>query len=424
MDNATQRRRIWPNVPETIEDLGIPPSMVVDLILRYLREHGTASLTGLKKALRLSFSIVEDIFQQFRQQQLLDVKGTVGNDYTFSLTTQGRLLATERSSVCRYAGPAPVPLAQYSPVVASQAARVHVSEDVLHEAFADLVLTDHMLDQLGPALVSQRSLFLYGPTGNGKTSIAERMLRVYSDAVLIPYAVEVDSQVILVFDPLVHRVVDAEPDATIDPRWVLCRRPCVVAGGELVASMLELRFDDSSGVYASPLQMKANNGMFVIDDFGRQAMAPRELLNRWIVPLDRRVDYLSLRYGVSFQLPFELMVVFATNLEPHDLADEAFLRRIHNKIYVEPVDPETFDTIFERVLSERQLPCDPGLPAQFRAICSAHAPGHLRACYPADMCNLLTWMAAYKGRPFDVNRESLARAADLYFTRMRKKSNL
>jgi SpoVK/Ycf46/Vps4 family AAA+-type ATPase len=136
------------------------------------------------------------------------------------------------------------------------------------------------------------------------------------------------------------------------------------------------------------------------------------------------VDYLSLRYGVSFQLPFELMVVFATNLEPHDLADEAFLRRIHNKIYVEPVDAETFDTIFERVLSERQLPCDPGLPAQFRSICAAHAPGPLRACYPADMCNLLTWMATYKGRPFDVNRESLARAAEVYFTRLRKKPNI
>src|SRR6476661_1519796 len=212
----------------------------------------------------------------------------------------------------------------------------------------DLIVTDRLLDQLGPALISQKSIFIYGPTGNGKTSLAERMLRVYHDAVLIPYAVEVDGQVIGLYDPVVHHKLEHD-DPTIDQRWMLCRRPCIVVGGELIPSMVELRLDESSGIYAAPLQMKANNGIFIIDDFGRQLMSPRDLLNRWIVPLDRRVDYLMLRYGVKFQIPFELMVVFSTNLDPADLADEAFLRRIHNKIYIEACEPGVFDQICYRV---------------------------------------------------------------------------
>ena len=179
-------------------------------------------------------------------------------------------------------------------------------------------------------------MFLYGPAGTGKTSLAERLLRVYGDQLVMPYAVEVDNQIIVLFDPAVHERVQIDMEDA-DPRWVVCHRPCVIVGGELIPSMLELRRDDSSGTYAPPVQMKANGGMLVIDDFGRQLISPRDLLNRWIVPLDRRVDYLSLNYGVRFQIPFEVMIVFATNLEPSELADEAFLRRIPNKILVEAV---------------------------------------------------------------------------------------
>ena len=256
-----------------------------------------------------------------------------------------------------------------------------------------------LLDQLGPALISQNSIFLYGPTGNGKTSLAERMLRVYTDAVLIPYAMEVDNQIISVYDPVVHSRLD-----DLDPDWIRAglpaSGPASSSGGELVPSMLELRLDETSGIYSAPLQMKANNGIFIIDDFGRQLMSPRDLLNRWIVPLDRRVDYLTLRYGVKFQIPFEVMVVFSTNLEPADLADEAFLRRIQNKIYVEAVDAGSFDEIFRRVV---QVPQHSGrrptAPSILRRLCLREGRTELRACYPGDICNILTSIGRYEKRP-------------------------
>ena len=231
------------------------------------------------------------------------------------LSAAGKQLASERFQVSQYAGACPVSLKEYHAAAKAQTARISVDRRVLRQAFSDLVVSDRMLDQLGPAIISQTSIFVYGPTGNGKTSLAERMLRVYQDAVMIPYAVEVDNQVISVYDPVVHHPIDHD-DADVDPRWILCKRPCILVGGELIPSMLELRLDESSGIYAAPLQMKANNGILLIDDFGRQLMSPRDLLNRWIVPLDRRVDYLTLRYGIKFQIPFELMVVFSTNLEP------------------------------------------------------------------------------------------------------------
>jgi hypothetical protein len=242
------------------------------------------------------------------------------------------------------------------------------------------------------------------------------LLRVYHDAVLIPYAVEVDGQVILLYDPVVHQRIEIDDDE-LDPRWVLCRRPCILVGGELVPGMLELRLDEASGIYSAPLQMKANNGIFIIDDFGRQLISPRDLLNRWIVPLDRRVDYLVLRYGVKFQVPFELMVVFATNLDPSDLADEAFLRRIHNKIYIEPVSPQVFDEIFRRVAAAKNVPLKPEGIESFRALCLSGGRTELRACYPSDICDILMNIARYEKRPARADPAELERAVDLYFAR-------
>ncbi len=405
-----------PSIPQTFEDLGISHSLVLDLVVRRLMLEGFSNLQSLSNTLKLSVPVLNTVFNHMRSLQLVEVKGMLGNDYNFTLSQAGKQLAGERFQVSQYAGAAPVSLKDYHSATKAQSAQVRIDRKILRSAFSDLVVSDSLLDQLGPALISQNSIFVYGPTGNGKTSLAERMLRVYQDAVLMPYAVEVDNQVISLYDPVVHQKLDID-DPDVDPRWVLCRRPCIVVGGELIPSMLELRLDEASGIYAAPLQMKANNGIFIIDDFGRQLMSPRDLLNRWIVPLDRRVDYLMLRYGVKFQIPFELMVVFSTNLEPSDLADEAFLRRIHNKIFVDAVDDKSFDQIFHRVVGSFNIPCEPDSAEYLRKLCLREGRTELRACYPADICNILTSIGKYEGRPPFMSKSELERATALYFAK-------
>lgn len=418
---AAPKPMMRPTMPDKIEDLGISRAVVSDLILRYLWLHGSGTLSSLHQTLKLSFPVLETVFHQFRQQQLLEVKGMVGNDYSFSLTTNGRVQATARNEVCQYVGPAPVSIQEYHQVVKAQSANVRLSRESLRAAFQDLVLPDTLLDQLGPSLIGHQSLFLYGGTGNGKTSIAERILRIYQDTVVIPHAVEVDGHIISMYDPVVHRAV-ASTDDQLDQRWIVCERPCITVGGELDATMLELRLDDATRVFISPCQMKANNGILIIDDFGRQVLSPRELLNRWIVPLDRRVDYLTLASGMKFQVPFELMVVFSTNLNPRDLADEAFLRRIQTKVLVENVSPEVFDEIFQRVMQNGQCPAEPGCAEYLRDRCFAAGAKFLRACYPNDIFKLVKAISEYESRPVRMTKPNIDHAVSLYFAKQEETS--
>ena len=402
--------------PATFGELGIPESLVRDIFLRRLRQDGVKTLASMSDALKLATPIVENIFEDLRQRHLVEVRGMVGDDYRFSLTKAGDELAKHRLESSLYAGAAPVSLVSYTAGVRAQFRRMETDREALRELFSDIVVTDEMLDTLGPALVSQDSLFLYGPTGGGKTTLAERLLRIYDDYVLIPYAVEVDGQIIVVFDPSVH-VRKEDVAETHDPRWVACERPCLTVGGELTSEMLDLRRDANAGVFVAPLQMKANNGMLIIDDFGRQAIPADRLLNRWIVPLDRRIDYLSLHYGVKFDIPFELMVVFSTNLDPGDLADEAFLRRIRNKVYLGASEPEVFDRILAQVAAKNGLDVPPGLPETFRRICIERGPGEMRACYPRDLCEIITANSVYQRRPAALTPESVDHAARIYFTK-------
>jgi hypothetical protein len=403
-----------PPVPRNLEALGISPGLVTDLVLRRLSGEGTSTLKSLGDILKLPTGVIQEVFNTLRQQQFIEVKGMVGNDYRISLSGGGRALASERMQFSHYSGPAPVSLKSYNEAVRAQATEVDITRDMLKAAFSDLVVPDSLLDQLGPALIDQTSIFLYGPPGNGKSSLAERLLRVYEDAVLIPYAIEVDNQVISLFDPAMHQKVGDEIEER-DSRWVLCKRPCIIVGGELTAGLLELRHDSTSGTYSAPLQMKANNGIFVIDDFGRQLMSPRELLNRWIVPLDRRVDYLSLEYGLRFEVPFRVLVVFATNLDPSEIADEAFLRRIHNKIRIDAVQPEAFDEILRRITRSRKIAVTPDSYGTFRELCLADGRTVLRSCYPGDICNILKSIARYENRDPAATTEDLKRATGLYF---------
>ncbi|MGO9555506.1 MAG: AAA family ATPase [Syntrophobacteraceae bacterium] len=407
-----------PKAPHSLEELDIPQSVVADLMLRRLYKEGKSDLDSLGRSLRLSFRVVHSVFQHLREQKVFEVTGMSGNNYSFCLTYAGRELAEMRLKFSQYCGPAPVSLQSYTAAVNAQIAKVALTHDLLRKVLSDLVVTEQFLDQIGPALISQSSLFLYGPSGNGKTSIAVRLQRIYGDSILIPYAVECDGQIIVLYDPAVHcRVDNGNANGNGDPRWVTCERPCIVVGGELDISMLELQLDANSGVYAAPVQMKANNGILVIDDFGRQLVSPRNLLNRWILPLDRHVDYLALSYGMKFQVPFALMVVFATNLDPRELADEAFMRRIRNKVYVEPCEPGVFDDIFDRLVSEKKLKSEPGSAEHLRTLCVQAGNGELRACYPVDILNIIVSISAYEQRPVEITRAKLERAASIYFTR-------
>jgi len=400
--------------PKGIDELGIPYALVHDLVLRRCAMEGRTSVSSLSAALALGPSLVDKLVQEMREKKEIEVLGMVGRDFVIALTDLGQRRAHERMQQCRYAGAAPVSLDEYRRVVEAQKRSVYVNREFLHEAFSDLVLEDRLLDELGPALNANGALFLYGPPGTGKTSIAERVVRISPDMVLVPWAVEVDGQVLIVFDPTVHVPGDYQPD-DLDPRWVLCHRPRVIVGGELTASMLDLTHDSTTGVYLAPLQMKANNGVMVIDDFGRQVFTPDELLNRWIVPLDRRIDYLSLNYGVSFEVPFDVKVVLSTNLDPSDLGDEAFFRRIQSKVFVGAISDESFDWILARVTHASGVACDADSSAYLRQRCRAQS-GDLRPYLPEAVCNLVQAVATYEGVAPSLDRRTVDRVLRLFFT--------
>jgi MoxR-like ATPase len=415
METRTQDRLAFsPEKPLTVEGLGIPWSLMVDLVARRLHFDGQSSLYTLQESLKLPLPVVDPIFRFFQKEKLAEIRGLSGQDFQIALTGAGRQFALERLRASHYAGPAPVPLAAYQHAVDAQAARPVITRERLKAALGDLVLTDSLLDKLGPSLVSQKSLFLFGSTGNGKTSIAERLARVYEDVIAVPHAVEVDGQVITVYDPVVHERVEVDAPM-LDERWVVCRRPEVMVGGELTPEMLELRLDGTTNIYAAPVQVKANNGVLVIDDFGRQVMSPAQMLNRWIVPLDRKADYLSLNYGLKFQIPFQAMIVFSTNLEPTRLMDRAFLRRVPNKVYIPPVSEEDFRTILQREADKRGLAVDADAANYMMAQCRERAGRWLRACYPRDLLEISAAIDSYEERPPALTRQQVDRAVEIYF---------
>ncbi len=404
-------------VPRSPEDLGLPEAMLIDLVLRRTLVDGRTSISRLSAALCLNHSLTESLVTQLREKKLVEFEGMIGRDYVIVLTDAGKLLATERMQACAYAGVAPVPLARYRAVVASQVPVLEVTRNSLLESFADLVIDPGLIDELGPAMMSRGAVFLYGPPGTGKSSIAERMIRAYGDHVVVPHAIEVDGQVITVFDPTVHTPVTEQP-AEIDRRWVLCERPCVIGGGELMPSMLDLSFDEKSGIYLAPLQLKANNGMFVVDDFGRQSMTPAQLLNRWIVPLDRRIDYLSLNTGVKFDVPFNVKVVFSTNLPPAALGDEAFFRRLQAKVYIGSITDDDFDEILRRVARAQGVAMTADDATYLRHLTRTRGDGDLRPYVPSMVCDIVRMICRYENRPPVMSRATLDRVAEIYFTNL------
>ena len=408
--------RVQPAAPHNIEETGLAFSLVLDLILRHAFLEGTVKLETLAQRSKLSPSIIHSVFRHLQREQLCDTRAMVGDDYEISLSNRGRQLAEVALKKTQYAGPAPVPLADYNRIVSEQGIRLEVTPASLRSALGDLVVSEDVINQLGAALVSGGAILLHGSTGNGKTSLAERLHRLFHDSVYVPHAVVISGQILTVFDPLIHRPEPEQP-ANADPRWVLCRRPMVKVGGEMRAEMLEACVDETTRVCVGPLQMKANNGILLIDDFGRQRMTPRELLNRWIVPLDRRTDVLSLWSGVSFEIPFEMLVVFATNMGLSDLAEDAFMRRLKNKIKVDVLDAELFRELLRRVCRDKKLPCSPEMEEYFWQQCSKYSPDGLRACFPADIVTITRAIAAFEQRDPAFSRDDIDRALKAYFGR-------
>jgi hypothetical protein len=401
--------------PRDLENLGVPTSLVHDLTLRRALFEGRTSTLKLSESLCVSPPLMSKVVEELRELRYLEVQGLDGRDYQLALTELGREQANERMRLSRYSGAVPVPLSEYTRVVRQQEAHVEVTRESMRRAFSDLVVNDALLDELGPALIARGAMFLYGPPGTGKTSIAERLIRIHEDVIVVPRAVEVDTQVITVFDPVVHEPVDPQP-IDLDPRWVVCKRPAIVAGGELTGDMLDLQYEPNNGIYLAPLQMQANNGIFVIDDFGRQTMTPAQLLNRWIVPLDRRVDYLSLSYGVKFEVPFETKVVLSTNLDPSSLGDEAFFRRIQNKIFVKPISDEEFDEVLRRCCAARNIQLQEGAAEYLRKVSREQGDGDLRPYLPGEVCKILQAVCKYNKSPEILDPANIDAVANVYFT--------
>lgn len=404
-----------PAEPRSVEETGIRKSMLEALALKLLYLHGPFSLFELSRQMRLSLEVAEELFERLRLEQLCAVTGLMGNIPNIAITDRGRTRGIELMHMNQYSGPAPVSMESYRERVREQSVRhVVVHAEHVERAFSHMVMDNRMLSQVGTALNSGASVFLYGPSGTGKTTIAEVLSRVVAeDKIWLPYAVEVDSQIITIFDPLVHHRVERAPLG--DERWVLCDRPAVMAGGEMTLEMLDLQFGPVSKFYSAPLQMKANNGVLIIDDFGRQRVQPEALLNRWVVPLDRRIDFLTLAGGKTIEVPFEVLVVFATNRDPKELLEDAFLRRIQTKIKIDTVADETFCEIFRRAARERGLECDQATSMEVAKRIREQIKEPLRPCYPRDLINQVCWAARYEGRDPKLDRTAIMQAVDTYF---------
>jgi predicted ATPase with chaperone activity len=402
----------------SIEGIGVRRNLLEDLALKTLYLAGELSLQELARHLGLGLSIVEELCQRLRKDQLCQVSGMDrGVHFCITTTSGGKSRALELLAQNQYVGPAPVTLDDYVTRVRAQSLRdLEVTPDKLQHAFEELVLDRQTLNQLGTAVVSGRALFLYGPTGTGKTTIAETLARLFDhDPIWLPYAVEVDGQIITVFDAALHQMVEQPKLRDHDGRWVMCHRPRILVGGELTIEMLDLQFNPSTKFYSGPVQMKANNGMLIIDDFGRQRVSPEELLNRWVVPLDRRIDFLTLTGGKKMGIPFDLFVVFATNLDPATLVDEAFLRRIQTKIKVDFVTAEQFQEIFRRACLKSDLIYDAAVVDDLIQMIGLKYKEPLRACYPRDILQQILWAARFLQKEPRLDREAVDEALCNYF---------
>lgn len=412
-----------PSEPASLQEAGLPVSLVESLIIKRLAVVGMSSGRQLANDLCLPFAALEKMYQHLRSRQMIVHNGSAPlNDYNYALTENGVDRAATARQACSYVGPAPVPLMDYVLSAEAQTIRAESPKRAqLRHAFRDISINETLFESLGPAINSGAGLFLYGEPGNGKSTIAQRITQCFGHEIWVPHTIFEDGQIIKFFDAAYHQKAQDDSDSLIhdaafDKRWVKIRRPTVVVGGELTMDSLEIRHDPNSNVSEASLQLKSNCGCLLVDDFGRQRIEPQELLNRWIVPLESRIDFLTLSSGKKIQVPFEQLIIFSTNLEPSDLVDEAFLRRIPYKIEIGDPSPKEFHVLFQ-IYCEK-FKCE-YRPEVVDYLLNTHFLGvkrRLRRCHPRDLLNQIRSFCVYNELPMEIRNEYFDRVVKSYFT--------
>jgi len=416
-----------PQEPESIEEAGIAPATIEHLILKTLYFRGNLYGQDLSAALGLKFSVIQGVVDSLKLHHHVQVTRSMGMGDVgamLALTETGRARARECLEQNQYAGAAPVPVEQYAEMVRRQRPEEGwLTKQALRKALRGMVITEQILTQVGPAISAANSMLLYGQPGNGKTFLIESLNNLETSPVFVPYAVECQGNIIQVFDPIYHKPIEEEPPSVLmvastrdyDRRWVKCRRPFIVSGGELTLDMLDLRFNTTSRVYEAPFQMKANNGIYLIDDFGRQRATPAEVLNRWIVPMERRIDYLTFMTGGKMTTPFETFLVFSTNLNPSGLGDEAFLRRIQYKMLLQGPGEKEFIRIFDNFCSSRKISYPAGLVERLIEKYYRNSGRPMRRCHPRDVLNHALNLVRFEKLPEELSEDVMDRAFESCF---------